>query len=393
MKRLSTWKLKRELARLGRQALGAHSYLSSYLLSRHYYDLILSKKIRKYIGNMSRSERVAIYLIFPQRGLLPSHLAALDYLSVSGYAPIVVSNLPIGNEEREVLLRKAHLLIERPNFGYDFGGYRDAILTIGSAPLRKLDRLVLLNDSCWFPLPGGMDWLKEAEALGVDYAAAAWHGAIMPQDPEEYEFVDWNIRKNRRNFHYASFALSISNNLLSNNDFFRFWSKFRLTNEKHRTVRRGEIGLTKWVIKHRYSHGSTTELADFDAELHAMSQIEVDNILSRMLLIAEPRMKQKWLDTLGSDGRGLSRAQQEKMILALTAREGMSYALADYLIRARRFAFLKKSPLGEDQAVAKIVTNLVATLPQPERQMILSEIATLYRQEFDAAQKSMTKSD
>jgi lipopolysaccharide biosynthesis protein len=78
----------------------------------------------------------------------------------------VVSNLPLVPEERETLRRACWQLIERPNVGYDFGAYRDAILLLGPK-LRDLERLVLVNDLLWFPV-GEADWIDDAERLEAD---------------------------------------------------------------------------------------------------------------------------------------------------------------------------------------------------------------------------------
>lgn len=89
-----------------------------------------------------------------------------------GYAPFVVSNLPLPEVERGRLLPSVWRYIERSNFGYDFGGFRDAVLELAS-DLPRMERLFFLNDSTWSPLPGGQDWLDAVESLGVDFAGAA----------------------------------------------------------------------------------------------------------------------------------------------------------------------------------------------------------------------------
>ncbi len=41
---------------------------------------------------------------------------------------------------------------------------------------------MLLNDSCWFPLPGSKDWLTLAETSGLDYfGAASNYGIDAPE--------------------------------------------------------------------------------------------------------------------------------------------------------------------------------------------------------------------
>lgn len=371
-------KIQRELTRIGGQILCAPSSLFSYLFSTFYYDAFLSHKVQKTRGNGTISKKIAIYLIFPRSGVLQSHLAAIDYLHSAGYATLVVSNQRILGADRQKVLSRACMLLERPNFGYDFGGYRDGIIAIGIENLRKLDRLALFNDSCWFPIPGGIDWLRESEELNVDFAAASWHGAVIPRDFNNYEFVNWQICKRRRNFHYASFALNFKSDILRDARFWRFWKKYRLTNKKHKTVRRGEIGLTRWVLRHGYSHGCTTELAKFDSELMLMSEEEVNQIFSKLVVVADRQKKLEWRNITISTAENLSRRQREKIILALTSRAGMAYALASYLVRERRFAFLKKSLLREDETAAAIILETIQAFEGPMRDIILSEVTALH---------------
>ena len=373
MRSIPMWKLKRELRRIPRQIAAFPAILKERMFGTLYYDLVLSKDRKEFLGEVAPSKRVAIYLIFPRNGVLPSHLRALDYIISSDYAPLVISNLPLAEQARNALLKKCWKLIERPNVGYDFGGYRDGILSFG-AKLKKLDRLVLLNDSTWFPLPDGMDWLRESEVLNVDYAAAAWMGAVRHPNPEDYEDVKWKINKTLVNFHYASFALNLSKNLISSTGFRRFWKNFKLTREKNLTVRRGEIGLTSWVLKHGFSHGATTELTDLPQRLAALGEKDLRTLFDRLISVTDPEMvKYRKTYKRKLSRAAVTRAQTEKIILCSVSRQGASYAIADFLVRHCRFAFLKKSPAANADGSEKIMLDLAESLPGSFGAEILAE--------------------
>lgn len=366
------WKIWRELSRAFGQLMASPLAGLQYLFATPYHDLILSRRRRITPGRMALGARVAVYLIFPRRGLLPSHLAALRYLAENGYAALVVSNAPLTGADRATLTGHAALLIERVNFGYDFGGYREAMLWLAPR-LTGLQRLVLLNDSSWFPLPGARNWLAEAEALGVDYSAATWSGAVDRPPPWEYETITWQIDKGRRNFHYASYALGFSARLLADPGFLAFWRGFRLAQAKNRTVRRGEIGLTKWVLGKGYSHGATVELADLGVRVAALSRPDLDRLFERLVILDDPEME-AIRTRIRAAGGDAPRAQLEKLILAVTARRGAVYALADLLVRDYGFAFLKKSPAAQGKPSAPMIRQLLADLDGPLRDDILGEI-------------------
>ena len=69
----------------------------------------------------------------------------------NNFTPLIVSNSPLSNKDKNLILEYSWVLIERKNFGYDFGGYRDGVLFI-SEKIIDLDKLILINDSTWFPI-------------------------------------------------------------------------------------------------------------------------------------------------------------------------------------------------------------------------------------------------
>lgn len=356
------WKIRRELVRAAGHLLSAPLVITQNLFSTVYNDWILARHTHVTSGDLQLTNRIAVYLIFPKGGLLPTHLQALSYLSENEYAPIVVSNIPLDFEDRQVLRKASAVLIERRNFGYDFGGYRAAILWL-AANLPSIKRLVLFNDSTWFPLPTGRNWLSEVEALGVDFGAATWTGAVSRPAPWDYEAMEWIVDKGRRNFHYASYALSFSERILADREFWSFWRRLKLTKEKNRTVRRGEIGLTRWAIGRGYSHGATDELFDLGSRLAALSEQELDHLLQHLIILDDHEMDDCLTGLLASRNSAPDfRMRAEKLILTVTARRGAAYALAEPLIRQDGFPFLKKSPSKAGMAAAGVVGGILDNL-------------------------------
>jgi len=124
------------------------------------------------------------YLIYPSRGLKPSHLRTLKYLAAKNYNAVVVCNLPLTNDEQQQILPLCHQCIQRPNFGYDFGGYRDGVLSVTNNG-KQLKHLLLLNDSTWFPIVEDTDWLADVQQLDLDFTAATSHFGIPRPDPSD----------------------------------------------------------------------------------------------------------------------------------------------------------------------------------------------------------------
>lgn len=352
MSNIPFWKIKRELQRLHRYGAGWFGELVRKLYFRRYYDLVTSRAIRRTIGTGSLQREVAIYLIYPETGLLESHLFMLRELQRDGISTIVVSNLPLSDHDRDQLQKIATRIIERPNVGYDFGGYRDGILEIAEI-LPTLHRVWLLNDSVWM-VSQPTSWFEQARTMKKDFVGATSSFSILRKsllgtkrfDASNYRKIVWKHRPDNPNFHYGSYALCIGKAILQDPRFLKYWRKLEIRNKKNQTVRRGEIGLSQWVLKHSYSHAATHEIDNLPRSLATLSDVEIDRVTHELILfkntsLAEIRRKVLLTDITSAAGR----TERTNLILTAVARHGSAYALALYNLRHTTFPFLKKSPL------------------------------------------------
>lgn len=373
MKSAEAWKIRRELKRVFRQLWNIPVRCGSYLFSSKYYDLFLARKIIQTTGSVQMAKKVVIYLIYPNFGLQQSHIDALKYLGSRGYAPFVISNLYLNASDRNQLLPFCHMCIERPNFGYDFGGYRDGILTV-AAHLSNLDNLLLINDSTWFPLPGSSDWLKESEALRVDLAAAASNYGIPRVDSAQYKTIEWKYVTTHKNFHYCSFALLFSHRVLTHPGFIRFWRKYPLSNSKDRTVRRGEIGMSQWILSKGFTHGAPYDVATLQSDLEALDDVRLREVAENVMVPEDQHLLCVKQDALAGNP---SRQDLICLVLTCVARQGSSYALADFAVNERGFTFLKKSPVWLSREASDITLRLANDLPGDQGAHILAEVKML----------------
>lgn len=334
-------------------------------LGTHYFgwlynDLRFGRKKSIYLGKLALTDRAAIYLIFPEKGLLASHLDSLRYIKNKGYTPIVVSNHPLTRAARLQLREHTHLVIERHNFGYDFGGYRDAVLAL-AGKLPSLKYLAILNDSSWFPVTPEADWLGDAEAKGLDYVGAASHFAFPMTAPEEFRSVDWTYSHKHPFFHYTSFALLIGAEVLQRKEFLTFWKYFPMSDIKRLVIRRGEAGLTQWVIRKGFTHGETADLAGLAKEIRAMNASELREVLACMPMNFGEEFLKETGQSLCADPKA-SAEDMANLILTSAQRQGVSYALGQLLIERFGFSFLKKSPLWLSADSSRQILEFVDTL-------------------------------
>jgi len=379
------WKIKRELRRAAINIPNIFLEIARKLYFRKYYDYTKHKKTKRSVGNNPLSDDIAIYLIFPSSGLLDSHLYMLYELRNAGISSIVVSNFSLENESRNKLLRYASLIIERPNIGYDFGGYRDGVLEIIDQ-LTTLKRLWLLNDSAWL-VPQDHSWFDQARALNRDFVSATSSFSVVRKlrrrvrgvEPARYRSIIWNHTPNNPKFHYASYALCIGSKILKDPEFLIYWKKLEIRNDKTWTVRRGELGLTQWVFKHQYSHAATHDIENLDQELNALDGTDLDLTACEIILLADEQMVPIKRHVLGINAHSAEgRAERIGFILTATARRGSAYSLALYNLRRHKLPFLKKSPLWLSADSANMIIDLLCTHRIQESAFIVREAKDLY---------------
>ena len=224
------WKIKRELRRAYLQALSlAEPILGTW--QRRRYDLRKAKLVAFHAGAGAMHENVAVFLLYQPKGVLDSTLETCRYLVRNGYTVLIVSNAPVSAADRARLLPLCHTLMERPNFGYDFGGYRDGVLHVLNSGWQP-ENLLVLNDSVWFPVLENCDFL-----LQVKTQTAEIFGPILSHG------------------HLHSYMYNFKRRLVTSDFFRNYWQELPMTNNKVSVVQRCEKSLSPVMQKAGFSLG------------------------------------------------------------------------------------------------------------------------------------------
>lgn len=371
---IPTWKIKRELGRMKLQLINLPSKTATYFFGARYYDLVLAKKRRVVEGQIKKSPKRAIYLIYPASGLLKSHLRTLKFFADNAISTTVVSNLPLSAEDEAEVLKHCHSYIERANFGYDFGGYRDGILAMKDE-LAQSEQLILMNDSVWFPLYPDTDWLEQIDALNVDYASSVTSENKSTIPKHENSKFNQGYRPHDKLYHYGSFSLAIGPKILAHPGFQKFWESFPLSNKKKATILRGEIGLTTWVRDNGFTHDETFGVKEFDKNLDDLSHEKLVEIASHMII----NIPGEWKDLIDAIDKDLSDVPKSDLltyIRTILDRKGAGYSLAYYLVLERKHPFLKKSPVIWGDAASTTTLKILETVGNEASAEALEEALT-----------------
>ena len=326
--------------------------------------MILARRIRHTPGNVPAGPRVGIYTIYPVAGLQHSHLDTLKALLGAGFSPIVVSNLPLSEAARADLVAQSTTVIERPNFGYDFGAYREGLRSLRRQG-REVSDLVLLNDSVWYPVGAG-DWLCAATRSKCNFVGAVSNCGIRLSPGRDGAPPSWEYDPGLDNFHYCSFALRFDATILGDSGFWAFWRRFRLTDDKFATIRRGEVGLSRWILSRGYSHDSTFPVSDLGRIVDAKDLAALFRIAEGLVIPEDAalRARQRALLDRLSDGpepppQKEAAACLRAFILEVIAETGPAYALPAFAIQELWFPFLKKSPIWLDKEGRRITLDIL----------------------------------
>jgi hypothetical protein len=234
---IPAWKLRREIGRL-RQHFWALSGLAYEPILKLRHDRWRRALPQPEDGGVPLGPKVAVFLLYQPRGIARSVLITLRHLVDNGYTPLIISNAPLSAVDRDTLHPLVWRMIERPNFGYDFGGYRDGILLLDQWGVRP-ERLLVLNDSIWLPLAPGSTLITRMETASGDVI-----GTILHPDKERRRVV----KSVRRGF-VESYLYAIDGAAMQSPVFKSYWQRYRVSSNKFNAVRLGERGFSKAMRK------------------------------------------------------------------------------------------------------------------------------------------------
>jgi hypothetical protein len=205
---------------------------------REEHERDFDQLTRLHDGTVALRDRIAIFLIFQPKGVVPSTLETCRWLQSEGYSPFVVSNGMLDEASRSALLKESWRLLERPNFGYDFGGYRDGIRLLWRWNLFP-DRLIVMNDSVWLPMVP--DLMARLEAL-VPQADIV---GLFQDEKFQHDYESGRTVGRR---HIESYFYLMTSAALNHPEFRAFWEEYRMTDFKPHTIRYGELRFSRRMM-------------------------------------------------------------------------------------------------------------------------------------------------
>lgn len=227
-------KLERELGRIGRQVSALRTRLAGAVKAR-WWTRVRESRLLPVAGGVAPGPKVAVFLVYQPAGCPESLFRTLRHVADAGYAALVVCNGGVPAADRDRLLPLCWQFVERPNIGYDFGGYRDGIWLLGRLGVTP-ERLLVMNDTIWFPAVAPLGTIARLEALDADYAALC-NFVYRPRSGRKDALV--------RRSYASSFCFLLSGRAVASEAFRRYWAKLPLHAAKPLVVEQGEVGFSR----------------------------------------------------------------------------------------------------------------------------------------------------
>jgi hypothetical protein len=199
------WKIQREVMRIGAQIKNLPTAIVDlYELTqepklRRAHFAKLHERIALTDGQAPEIDRVAILLIYQSAGLAESTIILCQDLINNGFSPFVVTNSPLSDTDSTKLEAWCWKLMTRPNFGYDFGGYQDALFALRKIKTH-LDYLIVMNDSVWLEFTPDL-WVRLSE-IDADVVGLIQEDKIFSTQTSE-KHVDY---RNIQSYLYSAFG-------------------------------------------------------------------------------------------------------------------------------------------------------------------------------------------
>ena len=263
------WKLKREAVRLKDQ-ISAIPLLIYEPIYQKYYDKNFEKKIYTHYGNILLNNKIAIFLIYQPNGLAESVFLTIEHLIQSGFSPVIISNCPLKNLDIEKLRNRTSLFVVRENFGYDFGGYRDAIWLLRNQGI-DIDVILFLNDSVWFPVFDQSNMLKEMLASDSIYLGAQVFG-------------ERSSTKSLNQF-YGSYCFLVKKFMIENEIFINFWDSYHLSSSKEVVLRRGERRFSREMLMANFNSSAIFSNEIFAKTINNLNFEQTEQALRDLIVL------------------------------------------------------------------------------------------------------------
>jgi Rhamnan synthesis protein F len=326
------WKLIRELKRVRSQLRALIDFFYDPFLRRVQYARRLKRGF-SLLGTQPLTSNIAILLVYQPQGIAKSTISTCRHLIDNGYAVVLVLNSRVSAEDLNRLRAVSWTILQRKNFGYDFGGYQDAIWYLQHHAVR-LDALLILNDSIWFPVLDGVNVLASMGSHCSDFIGALQLEAYRKEQSREGTKPPF----------FGSFFMHLKSSAIQHPRFVEFWREYKATSNKYITIRRGERHFSRCLMDAGISHSYVYSRRMFDAWIEQVHAGELANILTDLVSmdVSHDVERQRLLQATAYDDEAWSN-NAIKLIFKMTEKQNILSSAPIAAASHFQIPYIKKS--------------------------------------------------
>lgn len=201
------------------------------------------------------NKRLGIFAIYDREGILDRYIFyLLD--SIVGYLDtlVIACNGNVKKEYIDRLRQYTDKIYLRENVGYDFGAYKETLLSqIEKADLELFDELVLFNDTFFGPFYSFENVFKKMEEHNYDFWGITKH--------PKYKKTNGDIVPE----HVQSYFLVVDKRMFLDEEFMTFFESKRDPLSREETIRNFEIRFTEYFSRRGYKYGVLADMSEYES--------------------------------------------------------------------------------------------------------------------------------
>lgn len=233
-----------------------------------------------------RQSRITLFVHFNKENkLTDSDLNYIVNLKNISDETVFISNSIISNVDIEIIEKMGITVIQRENKGFDFGAWKEVILSYGFEYLQKFDEVVLVNNSTYSPLIPLENIFNEMSKKSVDF----WGITLFP-----YLNDGSYINKECINEHIQSYFQVFNKNVVKSTEFQSFWKNIDYYDEFIELIGNTETELTNVLKKANFSYDVYLQESKILCKYLGTQSLLYEKPYS-MVICGSPFIKKKYL--------------------------------------------------------------------------------------------------
>jgi hypothetical protein len=234
-------------------------YFIVYALSFKSYLVHFFKRDLTVVNSQYDGANILLLALFEKFELRKDIVRLLEAAKKQGLYVIAVNTRKLSSANLDICKDLINVYIEQYNYGRDFGSYQKGFKYIFKNGLNNsANRIIMLNDSLYYDSERLPVFLNEMSGSDVDALGAT----------ENHEI----------NYHLGSFAISFGKKITTNKKFIAYWHDYRKTDIRPKVIKRGEMGLSKLLLRISSNEYGVKALYDAKA-IRSFLEISFDNLV------------------------------------------------------------------------------------------------------------------